>query len=190
MGLLIVDLGRPMRFLHMLRVFKLTSPLSVSSYILSPFSALTVATGLHALPWFPALRAMKLARWIPGLRKGAAAGSAVFGGPMTTYTAVLLANTASPSWHEPHEELPFLFAGSAMAAGGGVTMALTPLAPVAEAAVAAGGRGRGDDRTGRRAQDRARARDRQRAVHHRPGGHAASGGGGPRRYGHPLNQRT
>jgi hypothetical protein len=47
---------------------------------------------------------------------------------MTTYTAVLLANTASPSWHEPHDELPFLFAGSAMAAGGGVTMALAPVA--------------------------------------------------------------
>jgi formate-dependent nitrite reductase membrane component NrfD len=127
--LLIVDLGRPMRFLHMLRVFKPTSPLSVGSYILSPFSALTVATaGLHALPWFPAVRALKVARWIPGLRKGAAVGAAVFGGPMTTYTAVLLANTASPSWHEPHDELPFLFAGSALAAGGGITMALTPVA--------------------------------------------------------------
>jgi hypothetical protein len=127
--LLIIDLGRPMRFLHMLRVFKPTSPLSVGSYILSPFSALTVATaGLHALPWFPAVRALKLARWIPGLRKGAAVGAAVFGGPMTTYTAVLLANTATPSWHEPHDELPFLFAGSALAAGGGVTMALTPVA--------------------------------------------------------------
>jgi formate-dependent nitrite reductase membrane component NrfD len=127
--LLIVDLGRPMRFLHMLRVFKPTSPLSVGSYILSPFSALTVATaGLHALPWFPAVRALKVARWIPGLRKGAAVGAAVFGGPMTTYTAVLLANTASPSWHEPHDELPFLFAGSALAAGGGITMALSPVA--------------------------------------------------------------
>jgi hypothetical protein len=128
-GLLIVDLGRPMRFLHMLRVFKPTSPLSVGSYILSPFSALTVVTaGLHALPWFPAVRAMKVARFIPGLRKGAAVGAAAFGGPMTTYTAVLLANTATPSWHAPHDELPFLFAGSAMAAGGGVTMALSPVA--------------------------------------------------------------
>ena len=41
--LLIDDLGRPERFLHMLRVFKVTSPLSVGSYILSPFSALTSA---------------------------------------------------------------------------------------------------------------------------------------------------
>jgi hypothetical protein len=55
-------------------------------------------------------------------------GAAVFGGPMTTYTAVLLANTATPSGHEPHEELPFLCAGSALAADGGVTMALTPVA--------------------------------------------------------------
>ena len=42
--LLIDDLGRPERFLHMLRVFKPTSPLSVGSYILSPFSAFTSAT--------------------------------------------------------------------------------------------------------------------------------------------------
>ena len=72
--------------------------------------------GLHVLGWFP------------GLRKLAAVGAAVFGGPMTTYTAVLLTNTAVPSWHEAHEAMPFLFAGSALAAGGGVTMALSPVA--------------------------------------------------------------
>ena len=44
-----------------------------------------------------------------------------------SYTAVLIANTAVPSWHAPHDELPFVFAGSAMAAGGGITMALTPV---------------------------------------------------------------
>jgi hypothetical protein len=114
--LLIVDLGRPERFLHMLRVFKPTSPLSVGSFILSPFSALTTAAaGLRVLGW------------LPGLRKLAAVSSAVAGGPMTTYTAVLLSNTAVPSWHEAHEAMPFLFAGSALAAGGGFTMALTPV---------------------------------------------------------------
>jgi hypothetical protein len=115
--LLIVDLGRPERFLHMLRVFKPTSPLSVGSYILSPFSALTVGTaGLHVLGWFPRLR------------KLTAVGAGVFGGPMTTYTAVLLANTSVPAWHAAGEQLPFVFSGSAMAAGGGVTMALSPVA--------------------------------------------------------------
>ena len=54
--------------------------------------------------------------------------AALFGGPMATYTAVLLANTAVPSWHEPHRQLPFVFAGSAMAAGGGLTMVFTPVA--------------------------------------------------------------
>jgi hypothetical protein len=54
-------------------------------------------------------------------------GAAVFGGPMATYTAVLLANTAVPSWHAFHEKLPFVFAGSAMAAGGGISMVFTPV---------------------------------------------------------------
>jgi hypothetical protein len=116
-GLLIADLGRPERFLHMLRVFKPTSPLSVGSYILSPFSALTVgAAGLHVLGR------------LPRLRKLVAVAAGVFGGPMTTYTAVLIANTAVPAWHAAGEQLPFVFAGSGMAGGGGVTMALSPVA--------------------------------------------------------------
>ena len=41
---LIHDLGRPERFLHMLRVIKPTSPLSIGSYILAPFSAAAGAT--------------------------------------------------------------------------------------------------------------------------------------------------
>jgi hypothetical protein len=113
---LIHDLGRPERFLHMLRVFKPTSPLSVGSYILSPFSAAAGATA-----------AVELLGWFPRLKRFGGVVAALFGGPMATYTAVLLANTAVPSWHEPHDELPFLFAGSAMAAGGGLTMAFTPV---------------------------------------------------------------
>ncbi|MGZ6825016.1 MAG: NrfD/PsrC family molybdoenzyme membrane anchor subunit, partial [Blastococcus sp.] len=55
-GFLIHDLGRPERFLHMLRVFKPTSPLSVGSYILSPFSAAAGATAaVELLGWFPRL---------------------------------------------------------------------------------------------------------------------------------------
>jgi hypothetical protein len=113
---LIHDLGRPERFLHMLRVFKPTSALSVGTYILSPFSALTAATA-----------AAELLGWFPRLRRLSGMGAAVFGGPMATYTAVLLANTAVPSWHAFHEKLPFVFAGSAMAAGGGISMVFTPV---------------------------------------------------------------
>ncbi|MCF6743329.1 nitrite reductase [Blastococcus sp. KM273128] len=114
-GFLIHDLGRPARFLNMLRVFKPTSPLSVGSWVLAPFSALATATaGAHLLGRFPRLRLLT------GL------GAAALGGPMTTYTAALLADTAVPSWHEAHRELPFAFAGSAMAAGGGIAVASSP----------------------------------------------------------------
>ena len=128
MGFLIHDLGRPERFLHMLRVMKPTSALSVGSYILSPFSAAAGATA-----------AVELLGWFPRLKRFGGAVSALFGGPMATYTAVLLANTAVPSWHAPHEELPFVFAGSALAAGGGLTMVFTPVdeaGPSRKAAVA------------------------------------------------------
>ncbi|MBB3086872.1 NrfD/PsrC family molybdoenzyme membrane anchor subunit [Geodermatophilus sabuli] len=121
-GFLIHDLGRPERFLHMLRVIKPTSPLSVGTYILSPFSAAAGATA-----------AVELLGWFPRLKRFGGIVSGVFGGPMATYTAVLLANTAVPSWHAFHTKLPFVFGGSAMAAGGGICMALTPLSESAPA---------------------------------------------------------
>src|SRR3954451_20652565 len=78
---LVHDLGRPERFLHMLRVFKVTSPLSVGSWILAPFSGLTTATaGAHVLGR------------LPRLRRVSGALSAVLGAPLTTYTAVLIAD--------------------------------------------------------------------------------------------------
>ncbi len=114
---LIHDLGRPERFLHMLRVIKPTSPLSIGSYILAPFSAAAGATA-----------AVELLGWFPRLKRFGGVVAGLFGGPLATYTGVLLANTAVPSWHAPHRELPFVFGGSAMAAGGGVTMVFTPVA--------------------------------------------------------------
>ena len=114
---LVHDLGRPERFLHMLRVIKVTSPLSIGSYILAPFSAAASATA-----------AVELLGWFPRLKRFGGVVAALFGGPLATYTGVLLANTAVPSWHAPHKELPFVFAGSAMAAGGGITMVFTPVA--------------------------------------------------------------
>ena len=56
----------------------------------------------------------------------AAAGLA--GAPLTTYTGVLVADTATPVWHEARFELPPLFAASAAASAGGVTTMLATLA--------------------------------------------------------------
>ncbi len=113
-GALIHDLGRPKRFLHMLRVFKPTSPLSVGSWILMPFGTLS---GLAA--------ASEITGIAPGIGRLAGFGAGVLGPPLTTYTAVLLADTAVPAWHEGYQELPFVFAGSAMAAGGGMGLLAT-----------------------------------------------------------------
>lgn len=114
---LIHDLGRPERFLYMLRVFKVTSPLSVGSFVLAPFGGLSTASALSSLTGR-----------LPRLGRLAALGSAVLGAPLATYTAALLSDTAVPIWHEAHRELPFVFAGSAAAAAGGVAMTMAPLA--------------------------------------------------------------
>ncbi|MGR6967044.1 NrfD/PsrC family molybdoenzyme membrane anchor subunit [Geodermatophilus sp. URMC 61] len=113
---LVHDLGRPERFLHMLRVVKPTSPLSIGSYILAPFSAAAGATA-----------AVELLGWFPRLKRFGGVVAALFGGPLATYTGVLFANTAVPSWHAAHKELPFVFGASGMAAGGGISMALSPI---------------------------------------------------------------
>ncbi len=113
---LVHDLGRPERFLNMLRVIKPTSPLSVGSFILAPFSALASAAA-----------ASNVTGRLPRLGRLAGLGAAAFGPPLATYTGALLANTAVPAWHEAHRELPFLFAGSGASAAGGMALLLTPV---------------------------------------------------------------
>ncbi|WP_395696102.1 NrfD/PsrC family molybdoenzyme membrane anchor subunit [Nocardioides sp.] len=112
---LVHDLGRPERFLNMLRVLKPTSPLSVGSFILAPFSALSGAAA-----------ASQVTGLLPRIGRLAGVGAAAFGPPLATYTAALLANTAVPAWHEAHRELPFVFGGSGAQAAGGLAMLLVP----------------------------------------------------------------
>jgi len=126
--LLVSDLGRPERFLNMLRVFKVTSPMSVGSWILFVSSgASTTAATLELLG------ALRPARWL------AEALSFVTGPPLATYTGALLANTAIPVWSEARDELPWLFGASAAASAGATAAMVTPAAaagPARRAAVA------------------------------------------------------
>ena len=111
--LLISDLGKPMRFLNMLRMFKVSSPMSVGSWVLS---ASGLATGVAAANAWAGLfpRTARLAR----------PAAAAVGLPLSTYTASLVANTAVPVWHEAQRELPFMFAaGAALSAGAAATIA-------------------------------------------------------------------
>ncbi len=58
---------------------------------------------------------------------GRPAGSPRLARPgMASYTAVLLADTATPAWHEAYRELPFVFAGSAAGAAGGLALLTVP----------------------------------------------------------------
>ena len=119
---LVHDLGRPERFLNMLRVLKITSPLSVGSFLLAPFGTLSsLAFGLD------------LVGRLPRLRRLAGLGTAALGPALATYTAALLADTAVPVWHEAHRELPFVFGGSGASAAGGLAMVLVPLDQAAPA---------------------------------------------------------
>jgi hypothetical protein len=114
--LLISDLGRPERLLNMLRVIKITSPMSVGSWVLAVSGgASTTAAALEALD---VLKPVRLA---------ADAVAALLGAPLATYTGALFANTAIPIWHEARRELPFLFGASAAAtAGAASTLVLHP----------------------------------------------------------------
>ena len=94
--LLIADLGRPERFLHMLRVFNPQSPMSVGAWIVAAFGATSTA-----------------ALFVPP-RSLFAALSATAGLGMATYTGVLLGVTAIPVWKENARVLPVHFAASAL----------------------------------------------------------------------------
>jgi formate-dependent nitrite reductase membrane component NrfD len=109
-ALLISDLGRPLRFLNMLRVFKWRSAMSMGSWILSAFGGaafLALATseltlyGIH----FPFLSL------INGLAEFAAALTGLL---LASYTGVLLGATAIPVWHQNRKLLPAHFLTSGL----------------------------------------------------------------------------
>jgi formate-dependent nitrite reductase membrane component NrfD len=105
---LVRDLGRPARFVNMLRVFKVTSPMSVGSWILAGY-----------VPAAGAAAACALTGRLPRAGAAATAGAAVLAPGLASYTAALITDTAVPAWHEGHREMPFVFAGSAAVAAGG-----------------------------------------------------------------------
>ncbi|MEU1236615.1 NrfD/PsrC family molybdoenzyme membrane anchor subunit [Micromonospora aurantiaca] len=127
---LVNDLGRPSRFHHMLRVAKVTSPMSVGTWILSVFGpAAGVAAIAEAAPLLPERGVLGLGRrLLPPAGHAAGLVAAVTAPALATYTGVLLADTAVPSWHEAYPELPAIFAGSALASGAGVGLVAAPRA--------------------------------------------------------------
>jgi hypothetical protein len=123
------DLGRPERFLHMLRTFKVTSPMSVGSWILSAFSVGTAVSAAAEIDRMTGARLPlgPLRNLLQAVEGPAGFEAALFAGPLAAYTAVLLGDTATPTWNAAHEELPFVFVSSAALASAGLAMITTPV---------------------------------------------------------------
>lgn len=107
-GLLIADLGRPARFLNMLRVFKVQSPMSVGAWTLAAFGTASAASAF----------AEAVDRMSGGLvpvrvlGNAAEALAASTGVVMSTYTGVLIGATVIPAWNRNVRTLPLHFAAS------------------------------------------------------------------------------
>jgi formate-dependent nitrite reductase membrane component NrfD len=97
--LLIADLGRPERFLNMMRVFKPRSPMSVGAWTLAIFGGAATAAAIA-----PSRT----------LRNAAGAVSAASGAVMATYTGVLIGATTVPVWAAHVRLLPVHFAASSL----------------------------------------------------------------------------
>jgi len=127
---LVHDLGRPARFLNMLRTIKVTSPMSVGSWLLSAYGPAASVAAVSDLTGMA-----------PTLGTAATAAAAVVGPGLACYTAALIANTAVPAWHDGYRYMPFLFASSAASAAGGLGLLGAPVrenSPVRRLAILAG----------------------------------------------------
>ncbi|MCG7276982.1 NrfD/PsrC family molybdoenzyme membrane anchor subunit [Corynebacterium singulare] len=125
---LVLDLGRPERLLNMFRVFKVTSPMSVGSWILGSFAGTAALPALVEADELVGGVVPAPVRALLDKAAGPAGGVAgVLGGPLAGYTAVLLANTSNPTWNDAKKHLPYVFVSSASAAASGAAMVFTPV---------------------------------------------------------------
>jgi hypothetical protein len=97
---LIHDLGRPARFLNMLRVFRPSSAMSMGSWTLAASG--TAAAAAAVLPRLGARR----------LGDVAGMGVGLLAPVLGTYTAVLISDTAVPVWQATRTSMPRFFAAS------------------------------------------------------------------------------
>lgn len=114
---LVADLGRPLRFINMLRVFKPSSPMNVGSWLLAGYAPLAGASAFSAVTGK-----------LPRIGTAATAGAAVLGPAVAAYTGALVSDTAVPAWHDGYREMPFVFVGSGAAAAGGLGLIAAPRA--------------------------------------------------------------
>jgi hypothetical protein len=126
--LLIADLGRPSRFLNMLRVFKWRSAMSMGAWILVVFSGCIA----------PALLANELMlrgfNWpiLSFIQWSAEAGGVVTGLLLAGYTGVLIGATANPVWSKNRRILPVHFLTSGLGGAAAILELAGFLVPVTQ----------------------------------------------------------
>ena len=113
-ALLISDLGRPSRFLNMLRVFKRQSPMSVGAWALVAFSGAAFAAAGIDIARSANVGLSATVLGVAGAMADAAA--AATGLLLATYTGVLIGATAIPVWSRYVRMLPMLFGVSGLGA--------------------------------------------------------------------------
>jgi formate-dependent nitrite reductase membrane component NrfD len=115
---LILDLGRPARFLNMMRAFRPSSPMSMGTWGLTAFSFFAMlSAGLQAMIDFAASRGDHPMRRTPFQPRPLSLFTAVAGLFVAGYTGVVLAATAVPIWSKRPALLGPLFFSSAMSSG-------------------------------------------------------------------------
>src|SRR5258708_27046799 len=97
-ALLIWDLGRPMRFLNMVRVFKWRSAMSMGVWTLMLFGNFAGAAFVLAVARDSLMTLGVPSVVLSGLAFALVAGTALSGVILATYTGVLLGATAVPAW--------------------------------------------------------------------------------------------
>lgn len=126
--LLIADLGRPARFLNMLRVFKLRSAMSVGAWTLAGFSsAVGLAVICHEL-----LLAGCGNNFLLVFEWAAEFSAALSGLTLASYTSVLLGVTAIPVWSENRKLIPVVFLAGGLGSAGAVLELLGFFVPVTQ----------------------------------------------------------
>jgi formate-dependent nitrite reductase membrane component NrfD len=106
-ALLVADLGVPLRFLNMLRVFKFWDPMSIGAWVLGLFGLFAAASTALSFSTAPERERLRRRLSLVGI---------VFGFFVAAYTGVLLSNTALPAW-EHGRLLGALFLASGASTG-------------------------------------------------------------------------
>ena len=107
---LIHDLGRPARFLHMMRVFRPSSPMNMGAWILAGAAPSAITAGLLVNRGGRLGSIGDMAGYVSGF----------FGANLAGYTGVLVSTTAIPIWQQARRWMPVLFMASAISSAAGI----------------------------------------------------------------------